>query len=298
MEERTEPARAERPAAREEVGPTGQEPIVGGRVDRWDAETTDAALIAGMRAGEERAYSEFVRRWQPLLSDAARRQGIPAGARDELAADVLVEAASAFGSGRAAPRAMAAYLVAALRNRARNAARDEARRNAREGAAGELAGDAADGEGVWGWRPPAPDAAFDPAVAELLHPALAGLAAALHAGTTADERLLLVWVGHRVPHRDVAAWLGIGRAAVAKRVERLRDRLRRSALAHLERVDPVSRAELLRFFRRADAAAPPPSAAGPSAGLPAAPSSSRPANARGRPRPRSGSPTAPQGSEE
>ncbi len=220
---------------------------------RWDAATADATLVEGMCAGEERAYSEFVRRWQPLLSDAGRRQGIPAGVRDDLVTDVLVDAAATFGAGRPAPRAMAAYLVAALRNRARNAYRDAARRAAREGAAGEFDdGGASDLELVGRSPFPAPDAAFEPGTGELTNPVLATLATALIQGLAPDDRLLLIWVGHRVPHRDIAAWLGLGRAAVAKRVERLRTRLRQAAVARLAHADPATRAELLRFFQRAD----------------------------------------------
>ena len=65
-----------------------------------------------------------------------------------------------------------------------------------------------------GWEPPRPSRA------------VASLATALLADLSEDERLLLVWVSHHVPYREIAAWLGIGYAAVGKRVERLRARLR------------------------------------------------------------------------
>lgn len=224
------------------------------RVD-WNAATPDAVLVEGMRADDERAYTEFVRRWQPLLSDAARRQGVATDIRDDLVADVLIDATTAFGCGRPAPRAMAAYLVAALRNRARNASRDTARREAREreSTGGDLdpSGDLASSRR----SPfPAPDAAFEPGTGEVTNPVLATLAAQLQRDLTRDDRLLLVWAGHRVPHREIAAWLVLGRAAVAKRLERLRVRLRQVAVAYVAQADPATRAELLRFFARAEVA--------------------------------------------
>lgn len=250
---------------------------------------TDAQLVAGMRAGREAAYAEFVRRWQPLLSDAARRLGLAPDDGDDLVADVLVEAATAFGSGRAAPRAMGAYLTTALRNRARNHWRDEARRRAREAAAYAAAtGDAgalevagvaeatADGHGADGApsadgvrrmtghaagyagsraaaaRVREPAAPAVPDDSPLAPPPLARLAEALTRGLSRDERLLLVWSGHHVPHRTIAEWLGSTPGAVGKRLERLRARLRRAALAHLEDVPAAERALLVRFLRRAD----------------------------------------------
>jgi DNA-directed RNA polymerase specialized sigma24 family protein len=104
---------------------------------RIRSEVPDDTLVALMQQGDERAYTEFVRRWQPLLTDAARRLGFSPDDADDLVADVLVEVATALGAGRDAPRSMASYLVTALRNRARNHWRNEERRRAREAAVRE-----------------------------------------------------------------------------------------------------------------------------------------------------------------
>lgn len=66
-----------------------------------------------------------------------------------------------------------------------------------------------------------------------------------------DERLLLVWVGHHVPYREIASWLGIGYAAVGKRVERLRARLRARADVHLAASSDAERRVLETLFTRA-----------------------------------------------
>lgn len=253
---------------------------------RSRSEVTEDMLVSLMQAGDERAFTEFVRRWQPLLSDAARRLGLPPDDGDDLVADVLAECASAFGSGREAPRAMASYLVTAMRNRARNHWRNEERRRARELAAHEgmdgaaPAGTLADASGsnhprgaadshaagnVSGdtrrsWaerarmvREPSVAAASD-AESPRAAPPLLRLAYALMRELPREDRLLLVWSGHRVPHRTIAEWLGSSPAAVTKRIERLRARLRSAAVAHLEKVPEAERMAVLRVIRRAEPA--------------------------------------------
>jgi len=212
-------------------------------------------LVSLMQAGEERAFTEFVRRWQPLLSDAARRLGLSPDDGEDLVADVLTECASAFGSGREAPRTMASYLVTALRNRARNHWRDEERRRTREaaacdGLAEDLPADASHAHAV---REPAVSPAPD-AEPRRAAPPLLRLAYALMRDLPREDRLLLVWAGHRVPHRTIAEWLDSNPATVTKRIERLRARLRRAAEAHLNKVSDAERMAVLRVIRRAEPA--------------------------------------------
>ena len=61
-------------------------------------------------------------------------------------------------------------------------------------------------------------------------------------------------MSHCVPQPDIAAWLGIGAKAAAKRVERLRQRLQQAALAYIEKADADDRRELLTFLGRASLA--------------------------------------------
>ena len=239
-----------------------------------------------MRRADELAFREFVLRFRPYLLDAAARAGAPAGERDALVADVLVDACARLADDRhPAPRTLAAYLGTALRNRWRNVCRGERRRHARDvdALAAEVA-DAADEGAVPSlgseWSRQASRGPDDDPVP--LHPALAALAAALTGELRDDEeRLVLAWLGHHVPQRIIADWLGVSYAAASKRVERLRHRLRRAALAHAASLDDAERRVLLAFFRRADGNdAPPPALDGTraprrvrAAGAPAPPDS-------------------------
>ena len=72
-----------------------------------------------------------------------------------------------------------------------------------------------------------------------------------------EDRLLAVWLSHCVPTRDIAAWLGLGDRAAAKRIERLRERLQLVALRRLEASEGDDRRELLAFLGRASLAPAP-----------------------------------------
>lgn len=215
----------------------------------------DGALVAAMRRGEGAAFREFLRRFQPLLAHHARTLGWAPELADDAVADVLGDAALRLAApGARPPRSLAAYLVAALHNRARNAHRDGDRAARRRAVASE------DGPGRDALPALCSEAsarathgpAWEPAP---LAPPLDRLARALVDGLEEDERALLAWMAHRVPHRDIARWLGIGHAAATKRAERLRARLRTRARRHLDELDGDEREALLRFFRRAGAGA-------------------------------------------
>jgi hypothetical protein len=80
---------------------------------------------------------------------------------------------------------------------------------------------------------------------------LARLAAMFSRELTDDDMLLLTWRGAGVPHRQVAAWLGITYDAAAKRLARLSRRLREIARSSVQRFPPDERVEIERFLRRA-----------------------------------------------
>jgi RNA polymerase sigma factor (sigma-70 family) len=230
------------------------------------ARASDAALLEAMRRGDSAAYQEYLLRFQPILLDQARRARIPAAERDDCVLELLGDVAARLALPEApTPRSLAAYLVTSFRRRHFNALRDDARRARREEEASALPDEG--GEGVVagacseGTRRASRGPAWeqdDPA------PALDRLAQVLDAELTEAERLVLVWVSHRVPQREIATWLGVSYAAAAQRICRLRQRLRASAARYVAALPAAERDEVARFLRRAERAG-----AGGDGGLPA-----------------------------
>ena len=220
----------------------------------------DASLVDAMRHGDMRALREFLVRFEGLLEHHAHRLGASGGERDDLVGDTLEDAALALVVPNATtPRSLPAYLVASLRNRILNRRRAAGTvRRVRESALADrpAADDALCSESSQrasagpSWEPPRPSRA------------VASLATVLLDDLTEEERTLLVWVSHHVPYRDIADWLGIGYAAVGKRVERLRARLRARAELHMAAANDSERRALETLFTRAGplAARMPPSA--------------------------------------
>jgi len=200
----------------------------------------DQALVAALRCEDEGALREFFLRFRPALLLTARRLGVDPGDIAALVDDCLADVAVHLITADApAPRSLPPYLARSLRNRVVNAARGRAR------AERHLAAELAEAE---------PAAVPCAAEAAPLSAALQRLAASLEATLDDEERLLTVWMSHCVPQAEIAAWLGIGTKAAAKRIERLRERLQRAALAYLETVNADERRELLTFLGRASLA--------------------------------------------
>lgn len=206
----------------------------------------DAALVEEMRRGNEMAFREFIVRFEEQLGRHARRLGYVDAERRTIVAETLDDAAlTLIAPGRPTPRSLPTYLVTALRNRVRNERRSGARARVREGLAdrgdqrplacseGSLQASAGPS-----WEPPTPS------------PAVAGLCAALVGAMTDDELRLLSWVSHHIAYREIAAWIGIGYAAVGKRVERLRARMSARATAYLATVSTSERAALESLLAR------------------------------------------------
>lgn len=155
----------------------------------------------------------------------------------------------------AVPLSVRGYLLRSLRNRVLNVARAGGRR-ARAGlAAVEAAG--------------ADESHYEQAVVECvsehslresqgaqwdgpppLAPPLGQLAHALTAELSPEEQLLLTWLSHYVPLRDIASWLGLSYEAVAKRVGRLRARLHASATRYVDQLNAADRTTVRAFLRR------------------------------------------------
>lgn len=213
----------------------------------------DQALVAALRCEDEGALREFYLRFRPTLLLAARRLGVDPGHCDTVVDDCLADVAvHLIASGAAPPRSLPAYLARSLRNRVLNAARGVARAERRLAAG--LA-DAADGALAAGCSEHALRSSAGSRTGAPLSPALQGLASALEAELAGEEeRLLAVWLSHCVPQQAIAEWLGIGRPAAAKRIERLRARLQLAALKYVEALEGDERQELLIFLGRASLA--------------------------------------------
>jgi DNA-directed RNA polymerase specialized sigma24 family protein len=220
----------------------------------------DQALVAALRCEDEGALREFFLRFRPALVLTARRLRVDAAELDALVDDCLADVAvHLITSDMPPPRSLPAYLARSLRNRVLNGLRDRARAERR--LAGrchpEEAGDTLEGAVAACCSDHALRASGTQVDLPPLAPALSRLAAALSSTLAEEDRVLAVWLSHCVPPREIAAWLGLGDRAVAKRIERLRERLQLVAVRLLEAAEGDERRELLAFLGRASLAPAP-----------------------------------------
>jgi DNA-directed RNA polymerase specialized sigma24 family protein len=210
----------------------------------------DAALVDAMRQGDELAWGEFVDRFRPLLEHYAQRTGIPRWEWGTCVTDVLDDIALKIVARRIKlPVNLGNYLVRSVRNRHAELRRSDARRlrhyssASRDHVAEHVVTSLCSESAVRASEGPL---ASDTVASN----ALTRLAAVLRAELTDDDALLLAWRSAGVPHRQVAAWLGITYEAAAKRIARLSQRLRAIAWLRLDSFPPDERAEIARFLRR------------------------------------------------
>jgi DNA-directed RNA polymerase specialized sigma24 family protein len=145
-----------------------------------------------------------------------------------------------------APKEMAAYLARVLHNRLVDVSR---RRGGREATQHGVA-DSSDVDVAR--LIAAPDTADS--TASSMSPALERLARALVDPLTDEERQLIGWESNMIPHRTIAAWLGVSHAAATKRIWRLRARLREVALRYSASLASAEHREIMRVIRRNEAA--------------------------------------------
>jgi hypothetical protein len=217
-------------------------------------ELSDLALVDVMREGDERAFEEFVRRFQLPVLLQARRLRVPAAERREWVSDVLYQAGVALCRRPAPPYgSVLAYLVTACKRKSFADRRSLQARDRREmHCADEL------GSGERAVLPLCSEATLRAAYGaewepESLPPVLEWLVSLLGEATSEEDRSLLAWVGQRVSYSEIAGWLGITRTAAVKRVTRLRTRLAGATLHFAATLERRDRSELLRFLRRARA---------------------------------------------
>jgi RNA polymerase sigma factor (sigma-70 family) len=241
--------------ARSQSGPHGAEAL------------GDRALVRAMREGNSPALAEFYRRFRPVLVAASGRLASECD-RDTLVEDTLTDAAVYLIAARSTvPMSVAGYLVRGLRNRVLNElrSRDRLARRVEAAANGDGSGSGNDQTAVEGCSSeyvrrisagPEDLDAVGNADANHVAPAVARLAAALDAAMTPDERAMATWLANGVTQRQIAEWLGLSDAAAAKRVSRLRARLRAIAARHTVGAEPGDRRVLASFLRRAGHIAP------------------------------------------
>ena len=211
---------------------------------------TDAELVDRMRRRDAAAVQEFFERFHSLLMRESARLRVPSFMRDDVVTECLGETAIALMcQTRPAPRALGAYLLVALRRFVSNARRAERRRNSLHRAAVH------EGAGRGEWIVPesaSEDAmrasAGSDAAYRTLDPVLERLAAVLQKELGEDEERLLLWIGHWVPQRVIASWLGISYGAVRSRVQRLRVRLMSRAEQYAAALPDEERRVLRRFL--------------------------------------------------
>jgi DNA-directed RNA polymerase specialized sigma24 family protein len=230
----------------------GEEPARSGRSEavRRLRALSDTALVDAMHGGDELALGEFVDRFRPLLEHFARRTGIPQWEWGTCITEVLDDVALKVATGRIKlPTSLGGYLVRAVRYRHVELRRSTARRDRHYLSASDV--DAAERVVVSLCSENTLRASQGPARSDAVgSAALARLAMILRAELSEDEVLLLAWRSAGVPHRQVAAWLGITYAAAAKRIARLSQRLRAIAWLRADSFPAEERVEIARFFRR------------------------------------------------
>ena len=214
---------------------------------------TSARLVAAIHRGDEAAIREFFLLYAPLLRDQARRMDVDPDQIDEFVITLLDDVVLHLIELQIAPRHLTRYLVASLRNRARNRHRDSERRRARrQQAYTEVPASTqrvvADCHSEYGLRASTtPDGDYG-----FIRAPIAKLAELAARELTPDEMTMMMCVGRHVPLRDIADQLGISYVAARVRLHRLRERFRKWAIGHLGGLKPYERAELERFFRRAE----------------------------------------------
>jgi len=218
---------------------------------------TDHGLIEAMRAGDAPSWAEFFIRFQPLLEEFARSQGIPAGDWNECIVEVLDDVALYLTTDGVAPPAdCRSYLVRAVARKYAGLQRAAVRRARRhETAARRHSDDASDDElvvrtAVSEDRLRSSQGVEQPSLGRPSN-ALADLIEAVAGTLTPEERQLLEWRVECIPARTIAEWVGSTEAAVTKRLWRLCARLREEGHSYIRVTSGAQRRELDRLLRRA-----------------------------------------------
>ena len=214
---------------------------------------TSTLLVGAIHRGEIGAIRQLFILYAPLLRDQARRMSVKPDERDEIVTTLLDDVVLHLMENDTAPRHLARYLVAALRNRARNDHRNAQRQlGTRDGAYLELGETrqriVAECHSEYGIHASQPTAAE---TAPPLRSAIAKLAEKCAGALNRDEMIMMIGIGRHVPLRDTAEQLGITYGAARVRLHRLRERFREVAIQYIATLEAHESREIERFFRRA-----------------------------------------------
>lgn len=228
-----------------------------------DGLPSQSSFLAAIARGDERALGKLYVCFGPLLREQARMLAVRDEDREPLVCTVLETFALHLLEARRAPREIVRYLVGALRNEARKLHRNEQRRQSwydraymHDSGTGERI--VAECHSEYGVRTSrgvddvggidAVGCGTDPGAAATAVEKL-GARAALAFST--EERQLMIGVSRGVPVRVLAEQLGIEYGTARVRIHRIRERLRRLAMAYMTTLEGDEKREVERFFRRA-----------------------------------------------
>ena len=208
-------------------------------------------LLIAMGDGDPAAWAVYEARFRPTLEAYARRIKIPVWDWPTCVVEVLEDEGLRLCSGEAIrPVNLAAYLIAAVRHRFLRLRRAESCRRKHYDAAAE------DCRGEWVVSALCSEEAIRTSRgadidATLASNTLRRLANELREGLTNEEESILVWVSERVPHSQIAKWVGMSYEACSKRIWRLCRRLRLETSARRATYSIGEQNEIDRFMRRA-----------------------------------------------
>lgn len=219
------------------------------RASRELQSEADIQLLVRMRRTEPAALRLFCTRFRLPLMNWAGRLGVPQNDREEVVMSFLDDMIMKLMTMRA-PRSLPTFVITAFCNHVSDARRDAAVRTRRDERESEAVGS---------------EHAVASLCSEYSLRAVRGADSDSDTGATSmvalltrvlepytqDERMLLIWLSHRIPLRDIAHWLGITYETAKKRATRLKSRVARDTIAALGAADAEERATVARVLRRA-----------------------------------------------
>lgn len=227
------------------ISRTGQD------VQRTLRDLSDSALIDAMREGACEAWQEFWLRFRPLLVEYGRRTKTDHSEANECVEQVLEDAAMRWAvEGNAPPEKLIAYLLRALAFHRRTLEREAQRRTRRHKhatEAGQLQGailSSCSEAVVRDTNGPAADQE------DATRDALARLCNLVRESLGEVDAKILTQLADGLPHREIAADLGLSYEAARKRIQRLCARVRDLVPLAAQRLSSTDRVHVERLLRR------------------------------------------------
>lgn len=222
-------------------------------VQRTLRHLSDSALIEAMRCGASEAWQEFMTRFRPLLIQYGLRTRMDPSDANDCVDLVLEEAAMRWAvEGTAPPKNMIAYLLRAVSFHRRTLERNAKRRvrqyerstdvGQSEGAILSLCSEASlrDSNG------PTEDGT------DATKNALERLCNLVRQSLSEEDAKILTQLADGLPHREIAAELGLSYDTGRKRIQRLCFRLRDLVPGAVNRLSSTDRVHVERLLRRVE----------------------------------------------